>query len=79
MTTPTVQPVAARPVRLWVLAVCLAGMLLLGAWGCEQASQATRAKAIPAYRRGLLWDDEFSGKAGSHPDPGRVGDRDRIS
>jgi beta-glucanase (GH16 family) len=82
MTTQTVEPAAARPVRLWVLALCLAGTLLLGAWGCEQASQATRAKAVPAYRRGLDWDDEFSGKAGSRPNQARweieTGSRDGM-
>jgi beta-glucanase (GH16 family) len=51
--------------------LCLAGLLLLGAWGYQQAFQASHAKALPAYRRGLLWDDEFSGSAGSRPDPGR--------
>jgi beta-glucanase (GH16 family) len=74
MTTPTVQPVqpvATRPVRPWVLLLCLAGLLMLGAWGCEQASVATHVKPIAAYRKALVWDDEFSGKAGSRPSPAR--------
>ena len=72
MTTPTVeQPAGVRPLRLWVLALCLAGVLLLGVWGCVQASDAPRTTANPAYRSGLLWDDEFSGKAGSRPNPAR--------
>jgi beta-glucanase (GH16 family) len=71
------RPTAARSVRVGVLVCCLVAVVLVAAWLVVQAWRsavggATRdAHATEISAAGLIWDDEFSGRAGSRPDPSR--------
>jgi beta-glucanase (GH16 family) len=73
----SVQPTAERPVRGRVLACCLvaaalaAAGLVLAASRSATGGAAGNAKATELRAPGLIWDDEFSGPAGSRPDSTR--------
>jgi beta-glucanase (GH16 family) len=73
----SMEPTVAWPGRIRVLAFCLLAVALIAGWLVIQASRsATRgaagsARATEISAPGLIWDDEFSGRAGSRPDPSR--------
>jgi beta-glucanase (GH16 family) len=62
-----------RSVRSRVLACCLIAILLGAAWAVMHATgdPSGHARATEISAPGLVWDDEFSGPAGSRPDPAR--------
>jgi beta-glucanase (GH16 family) len=73
----SVQPTSAHPVRIRVLACCLIVGTVAAAWLVMHASRsairgaAGTAHATELRTPGLVWHDEFSGRAGSRPDPSR--------
>lgn len=70
-------PTATRPVRIAILACCIVAISVAAAWGALHVSRSARsgasaATAEPQIRMpGLVWDDEFSGSAGSRPSSAR--------
>lgn len=70
-------PAATRPMRIVVLACCTVAISVAAAWGALHLSRSARsgasaATAEPQIRApGLVWDDEFSGTAGSRPSSAR--------
>jgi beta-glucanase (GH16 family) len=71
------QPTAARAVRVRLLACCLIAGVVAAAWVVTHALRsaaggaARDAQATEISAPGLIWDDEFSGRAGSRPDRSR--------
>jgi beta-glucanase (GH16 family) len=63
--------------RISILACCVVAISVVAAWGVVQVSRSTGGSSSAATREpqirapGLVWDDEFSGSAGSRPSSAR--------
>jgi beta-glucanase (GH16 family) len=71
------HPARARPSRTAVLVCCMIAVTLAAVWAVVQAARSATSRAVGAAHAteisapGLVWDDEFSGRAGARPDPSR--------
>jgi len=71
------QPTAGRSVRIGILVCCVVALSVAVAWGAVHVSRSTTSGSSAGTREpeirapGLVWDDEFSGPAGSAPSPAR--------
>jgi beta-glucanase (GH16 family) len=74
---PSPESAMRRTSRARALTACLIASSLAGTWGLVQASRSDTTRSPGGAREpeinapGLVWDDEFSGPAGSRPSPAR--------